>query len=481
MKRLIALLAVMTLIAGCGGTEARSGGPLTIAVHATTVPTASPGVDETTPQATLPDSTPTTTLGSPSTTVADGSGASSSTVVVYLLDDSGQAVAVERTVNAPGVARAAIEALIAGPNSSEAAAGLATAFPPDSLVLGLTIGDGTAVADMSVEFEAGGGSAAILGRLAQLVYTLTEFDSVDRVRLLLEGRSVEYFSGEGIFVGAPISRADFSGSVPIGPERTSAIPTWAQSDLPAVEPGDDDVYRVVLVASDDFLNVRAEAGVDGATIGRLLPGVGVRTTDDTETVGSSTWRKIVTPAGEGWVNGFYLTRSVDPRSLPAGADPESTVGELAERMESGRDFTDLVSEKGLWVAHHESPVRFRLAEIAGLLDDPTTYRWGSNALEPSSPEIQPRTFAVAVAERFVGAYDDPDRRLLVDQVLEGPNGRPPEFALPTEFDGFPYVTVYDSGDDPQYGGLDWTSWIVSLAYEDGDLKVVGLTIDEWAP
>lgn len=79
------------------------------------------------------------------------------------------------------------------------------------------------------------------------------------------------------------------------------------------------------------------------------------------------------------------------------------------------------------------------------------------------------------------AYDDADTVILVDEVLEGPNGRPAALALPTELRGFRFVTVHDPGDEARYEGLDWMTWIVSLSYEDGRLKVVGLTVDEWAP
>lgn len=401
---------------------------------------------------------------------------------MYFLDDSGQAVPAKRTVNTPTVAAAALDTLIRGPSASEQAAGLSTAFPPDSLVLGVDVAAGLARVDLSREFESGGGSTAVLGRLAQLVYTLTEFPTIDRVRLILDGEPVEYFSGEGVLVGKQLTRSDFTDAVPIGPEHeSSGVSTWAQEDLPVVEEGSADVRRVVLVAGDDFLNVRSTAGVSGEVIGRLLPGVAVRATGETREVGQSTWMEVETPAGRGWVNGFYLTRSVAGTDFPAGTDPLSVVAELADRLQAGDDFTDLISNRGLWVAHHDDPIRFQRNDMSELLEDPTTYRWGSNALEPDSPEIEPRTFSEAIADPFVGTYHDSDRDLHVNQLVEGPNGRPPEFALSAELAGFPWVTVFDPGDDPQYEGLDWMSWVVSLSYEEGDLRVVGLTIDQWAP
>jgi hypothetical protein len=488
MKRIAALAVATALLAACGTSGPITAGPLTLPPTETTVaspttvppPTTAPDPDTTTTSTT--PSASTTVPTTPQTTPDDGQDSPSATITVYFLDDNGSAIGVKRTVGTREVAAAAVQALIGGPTNGEAAEGLTGAFPAESLLLGVNIADGTATVDMSREFEAGGGSALILGRLAQLVYTLTEFPSIDRVRLLLDGQSVETFSGEGVMVGEPLTRQDFTGAVPIGGVRPGeSAPTWNQDDLPTVTEGATDVYRVVLVAGDDVLNVRQTPGVEGTIMGKLAPGVAVRLGGSSQQVGGSTWVTVVTPSGSGWVNAFYLTRSVVDVDFPGGGDPADVVAELANRFDAGEDISSLISAKGLWVIHHSSPIRFDRSELPGLLDDPTTYRWGSNALEPDSPEITPKTFADAIAEPFVSVYDDPDRQLLVDEVIEGPNGRPSQFIVPVEFGGFPHVMIYDKGDNPEYGGLDWMSWLISLAYEDGEIKVVGLTIDNWGP
>jgi spore germination protein GerM len=43
-------------------------------------------------------------------------------------------------------------------------------------------------------------------RLDQLVWTATQYPRVKSVRLILDGRPVRYLSGEGIFVGQPLTR-----------------------------------------------------------------------------------------------------------------------------------------------------------------------------------------------------------------------------------------------------------------------------------
>lgn len=486
-----ALLVVALAVSACGQSGPNVVGPITApSTQAPVATTTPPSTSIPPPTTSITSTTTSTTPGTPTTTApattppstaAPGSGASSSTITVYFLQDEGAAVPVPRQVTTREVARAAIEALVAGPTSSESAQGLSTAVPAGTLVLGLRIDAGTAIVDLSREFESGGGSFSVIGRLAQVVYSLTEFSSVDRVQFRIDGRQVDVFSNEGLILSPTVTRADFTSAFPIGvAPGGDPIATWDQSQLPAVTPGAPDVFRVVLVAGDDILNVRDAAGTGGRIIGRLQPGVAVKTAGGSTRVGSSTWVTVATPAGPGWVNSFYLTRSIGDQ-FPGGADPLRVVRDLADRMARGDDLSPIVSEKGLWVVHHAAPLRFPRTQVDGLLADRTTYRWGSNALEPNSPEIRPRTFSQAVAERVVGAYHDADSRVLFNEIVEGPNGRPAAHAIPTELAGFPFVTIHDPGDDPQYGGLDWTIWIVSLAYENGQIRVVGLTLDEWSP
>lgn len=481
MRRYLAAMFTALALVACGTAGPGTAGPLTLPTDTSTpstiVSTSTPATSTVPPDTTVPPTTepgtPTTTEpSSPATTAPE----SPTTITVYYLDASGQAIPTRRTVTTREVGSAAIAALIAGPTASERATGLATAFPADSLLLGLHIAAGTATVDMSAEFEAGGGSASILGRLAQLVYSLTEFSSVDRVQLRLDGQVRETFSGDGLAVGEPLTRADFTGSVPIG-RSVASVPVWDAADLPVLDPQAPGTRFVVLVAGDDTLNVRATPGTDGKVMGELAPGVAVRSTDRTQKVGTSTWEQLETPAGLGWVNAFYLNRQTvgDP------GDPVSLAKALAQSFADGEDFSHLISQKGLWVAHHSHAIRFPQSELDGLLASSETYRWGSNALEPDSPEIRARTFRKAIAERFADDVLGRDLQTARATIIEGPNGRPAAVAMPAEFKGFDFLMVFDPGDNPDYGGLDWSSWIVSITQEGADYKIVGLTIDEWSP
>ena len=113
-----------------------------------------------------------------------------------------------------GLARGAVLALLAGPGPAGQTRGLTSAVPPGSRLLGLTVRDSIATVDMTRVFESGGGSAAVRMRVAQLVYTLTRVPGVRSVRLWLEGRPVEVFSGEGLDISQPLTRADFRDFAP---------------------------------------------------------------------------------------------------------------------------------------------------------------------------------------------------------------------------------------------------------------------------
>ncbi len=134
--------------------------------------------------------------------------------VVYFVRDAGMTFTLEpvnrRLGRTTAEERAALQvgALTRGPPADEASRGLATAVPPDTAVLGASLSGGVLSVDLSAAFERGGGTSAMLARLNQLYYTLTQPTDVDAVRLLVEGEPVVVFSGEGLMVQQPWVRGE---------------------------------------------------------------------------------------------------------------------------------------------------------------------------------------------------------------------------------------------------------------------------------
>ena len=464
------------LVTACGPGGATDAGPVTTRE--------APGTDPATTSSTAAPAAPGTAASTTSTTLSTPS-TDQRFVDIYLIKDASYAVAVTRAVPAtPGVAGNAIRALIAGPTEPELDEGLSSAIPADTLLLGIVIDDGLATIDLGREFESGGGSFAMLGRLAQVVYTLTQFQTVDAVQFRLDGEPITVFSGEGILLEKPVTRGDYASILPLVPITTGTAPRWFQADLPslagvpATRQG-----RVVLVEEDDNLNVRSGPGVDHPVFGMLAPGTVVRTTGNVTMVGSGPWVEVSTPDGFGWVNERYLAAVVDGAVFAADRRVGEVLDDMTATMASLGDLSAVVSWRGLYVSHHDAPVLF--GDLQDLLIDPTTYKWPSKAFDVNDPafaaEAPSRTFAAEIAAGFVSAYDDRDVMLTFNEPIVAGNGRLPAYAIPFELAGFNYVGVYDPGDNPDYGGLDWTIWYVSFDYEDGQPVVVGLTLDQWSP
>ena len=143
-------------------------------------------------------------------------------------------VSVQREIpSTPGIARATLHELVDGPSSADEALidGIATSVPEETLVLGVNVSDGLATVDLSREFESGGGSFSMFSRLAQVIYTVTQFPTVDEVEFRLDGQPVRVFSGEGITIDEPGSRADFVDLLPTVFVDTPAAGAEAETPL----------------------------------------------------------------------------------------------------------------------------------------------------------------------------------------------------------------------------------------------------------
>ncbi len=200
-------LALLTLLVGvlvgCGyGDEVKDGGPVSTQPGAT-VPTTSNGSGG--GSATTEDFSPTTT--------SDVSGQPIQ-VSVYFTRSEKIGAAHRQIPYTKEVAKAAVEQLLKGPNVQEKEVGMFTAVPDGTLFLGVSVADKVATVDLSKEFESGGGTLSMSLRLAQVVYTLTQFPSVEKVQFRLDGKPVEVFGGEGLILDHPVGRADYEELTP---------------------------------------------------------------------------------------------------------------------------------------------------------------------------------------------------------------------------------------------------------------------------
>jgi hypothetical protein len=123
----------------------------------------------------------------------------------------------------PGVAAAAVSELLAGVSEPERLSGITTAIPDGTRLLGVSIKRGVATVNLTSEYQSGGGSLAMQLRLGQVVYTVTQFPTVKRVRFELDGAPVNVFSSEGIVLGHPVGRRDYAD---LATTAASLAGTW---------------------------------------------------------------------------------------------------------------------------------------------------------------------------------------------------------------------------------------------------------------
>ena len=104
----------------------------------------------------------------------------------------------------------AVNALIEGPRAGELTNDMMSLIPEGSQLLGARVEGGIAFLDFNEEFRFNTlGIEGYRAQAEQLVYTVTEFPTVDKVQFLVEGQRIDYLGGEGFWVGAPLGRDDF--------------------------------------------------------------------------------------------------------------------------------------------------------------------------------------------------------------------------------------------------------------------------------
>jgi spore germination protein GerM len=133
-------------------------------------------------------------------------GVPGSSVTIYLVGKGGL-VPVTRTAGDGRGPAAAFAALIDGPTSAEAAAGLVSQVVEENAVL-VGVHNGLATVRLGSVLDAS--NAVALDPIAQIVLTLTAFPGVDRVAFVIDGERVEIPRADGSLSSAPVTRAEYA-------------------------------------------------------------------------------------------------------------------------------------------------------------------------------------------------------------------------------------------------------------------------------
>jgi hypothetical protein len=161
----------------------------------------------------------TTGTAAPSTPEASPTG-NTMILSVYFLRETrlGKAVGTaHREIEIPEgktVAKSAITELLKGPTDQEAKIGLETAIPAKTKLKSINLDTDTHVAtiDLSEEFTKGD-QETMQAQIAQVVYTLTQFPTIEKVSFQIAGQDVDKIGD--IDLGQPVDRTNFEEVTPL--------------------------------------------------------------------------------------------------------------------------------------------------------------------------------------------------------------------------------------------------------------------------
>jgi hypothetical protein len=133
-------------------------------------------------------------------------------VLVYLVHGAGLTIVSSNVQVAD--ADHAIQALLAGPTAADRALGDTTTIPAGTTVRSVQISGDTATVDLSAPFTSGAPLASVLrDRVAQVVYTATQFAGISRVAFAIDGTAARTIGPTNFQVDPPLSRLDLTAAL----------------------------------------------------------------------------------------------------------------------------------------------------------------------------------------------------------------------------------------------------------------------------
>lgn len=128
------------------------------------------------------------------------------------VSDDGRIIAepVRRTIRYDeGPLTSVMETLISGPSADDLNRGLLSLIPQGTVLQSARVASGVAFLSFNEAFRFNPmGLEGLLAQLQQIVLTATQFSTVDAVQILIDGRTLEYLGGDGVYVGEPLAPGD---------------------------------------------------------------------------------------------------------------------------------------------------------------------------------------------------------------------------------------------------------------------------------
>lgn len=269
---------------------------------------------------------------------------------------------------------------------------------------------------------------------------------------------------------------------PTAPPPTSTLPPPATAPSgPILTPGaPSGPYAVILVESNDVLNVRSRPGVNNPIVAAFPPTfTNVQRTGPSTRVDGALWVEVQRPGGgNGWVNAHYLTEYVAPAAFCSDGRVPALLNRLKTAVTSrdGDLLSALVSpihglDLMLW--RHGTVANYTPAEARWVFNSTYKVNWGAapgsglDTIGAFREEPLPR-----LVEVFTSSYE-----LHCNDV-----GIAAAFSLepwPVRYANINFYNVLKPGSPGVE--LDWRLWLAGIEFVRGEPYLFALIHYQWEP
>jgi hypothetical protein len=276
----------------------------------------------------------------------------------------------------------------------------------------------------------------------------------------------------------PVAVAPSETAPPPSPTTAPALTATLAVSSPQPVTGIYNPYAVILVQSDDVLNVRTGAGIENAIAGTLGPAAtNVNRSGPASSAGGDRWVEIQNPRG--WVNANFLTEHVTSSAFCGDTRVNGLLTSLGSALlnSNGEQFASLVSpahglDARLW--RYGTVANYTPDEAAWVFQSDYVVSWGP---APGSGAETSGTFSGQLLPKLQEVFGS-TYSLHCNDTLDLAT-----FSLqpwPAEYANINFYTVYKPGTE-EFGGLDWRAWTVGIEYVGGSPKLFALIHYQWEP
>jgi hypothetical protein len=234
---------------------------------------------------------------------------------------------------------------------------------------------------------------------------------------------------------------------------------------------------VVLVPSDDVLNIRSAPGAEKGLVGSLaFNETGIMRLGPSARVGDAMWVEIQSQSGvRGWVNSWFLTEYAAPSNV---CDPKvlTLIGQFEQAITSsnGQLLASLVSPvHGLdvWAYRSGKPINFDTAHARWVFGSTFSHDWGPH---PASGQEVTGAFHNIILPELLNVFNVSHTTTCNDRVVS-------TYAdpWPVEYTNINVVKSFKPG-SPGID-LDWHAWLIGIEYVTGQPYLFSLIQFIWVP